>query len=165
MLRVERYSESQQVIWDDFIRKSKNGTFLFLRGYMDYHRDRFQDHSLLIWDEKGKLVALLPANQQQEILVSHDGLTYGGFISDEVMKTPKMLEVFEAALSYLQQGSFRKLVYKTVPYIYHRLPAEEDRYALFLCNAVLVRRGVLTVIGSDERLPLITSTTPTRQAP
>jgi hypothetical protein len=152
MLRVERYSESQKVVWDNFTRKSKNGTFLFLRDYMDYHSDRFQDHSLFIRDEKERLIALLPANQQQETMVSHGGLTYGGFITDDRMKTPKMLEVFESTLSYLQRESFRRLVYKTVPYIYHRFPAEEDRYALFLSNAILIRRGVLAVICSDERL-------------
>jgi hypothetical protein len=153
MLRVERYSESEKMVWDDFVRKSKNGTFLFLRDYMDYHSDRFQDHSLLIWDEEGKLIALLPANQQQATMVSHGGLTYGGFITDERMKVPKMLEVFETTFSYLQRELFRRLVYKTVPHIYHRLPAEEDRYALFLCNAILIRRGVLAVVSRDEGLP------------
>jgi hypothetical protein len=153
MLRVERYSESEKMVWDDFVRKSNNGTFLFLRDYMDYHSDRFQDYSLLIWNEEGKLIALLPANQQQATMVSHGGLTYGGFITDERMKMPKMLEVFETTCSYLQGESFRRFVYKTVPHIYHRLPAEEDRYALFLCNATLIRRGVLAVVIRNEQLP------------
>jgi hypothetical protein len=50
-MMVERYSEVRKAAWDNFVRRSKIGTFLFLRDYMDYHRDRFQDHSLLIWDE------------------------------------------------------------------------------------------------------------------
>jgi len=45
---VQRYTADQQPQWDDFVSNSKNGTFLFFRGYMDYHRDRFPDHSLLV---------------------------------------------------------------------------------------------------------------------
>ena len=152
-MRIEVYDDSQKAVWDEFAKKSKNGTFLFLRDYMDYHRDRFQDHSLLIWDIKGGLVALLPAHRDGNLLISHGGLTYGGFVTDENMKTPQMLEVFEAALAYLQQNSFSKFIYKTIPHIYHRFPAEEDQYVLFLCHARVIRRGVLTVIDSRHRPP------------
>jgi hypothetical protein len=152
-MRVQQYSESGKTLWDGFVRDSKNGTFVLLRDYMEYHRDRFQDHSLFVWDERRNLVAVLPANEDENVLVSHGGLTYGGFVTDKRMKTPDMLGAFEAVLLHLQQESFRKLVYKTIPHIYHRFPAEEDRYALFLCNASLIRRGVLAVIDSNARLP------------
>lgn len=151
-LSVERYDHMQKAVWDDFVRQSKNGTFILLRNYMDYHQDRFQDHSLLIRDKKGRIRALLPANQESCCLISHGGLTYGGFLSDISMNTPEMLEIFEQSLSYLQQNHFEKFVYKTIPSIYHRLPAEEDRYALFLCNARLYRRDVLTVVDKNYRL-------------
>jgi hypothetical protein len=29
---------------------------------MDYHSDRFQDHSLMFYNEKNRLIAVLPAN-------------------------------------------------------------------------------------------------------
>jgi hypothetical protein len=41
----------------------------------------------------------------------------------------------------------RSLLYKTMPSIYHQLPCEDDRYALFRCQAQLLRREVLSVIG------------------
>lgn len=152
-MRLETFKDSQKDLWDGFVGTSKNGTFLFYRDYMDYHRDRFVDHSLLFWDDKERLVALLPANQEDDTLISHSGLTYGGFITDASMKTPKMLEVFEVILAYLQENSFSRLIYKTIPHIYHRYPAEEDRYALFLCDAVLLRRGVLTAVDNRQILP------------
>ena len=46
---IERYSSQRKVAWDDFVKRSKNATFLFFRDYMDYHADRFQDASLLIY--------------------------------------------------------------------------------------------------------------------
>ncbi|PYI94271.1 MAG: GNAT family N-acetyltransferase [Verrucomicrobia bacterium] len=151
-MRVERYQESDKEAWDAFVRQSKNGTFLFLRDYMDYHRARFEDHSLVIRDDDDRIAALLPANVRDQLLSSHAGLTYGGFVADEQMKLPKMLVVFEAALSFLKDRSFAALVYKCVPHIYHRAAAEEDLYALFLCNAKLRRRGALTVVEGAHRL-------------
>lgn len=152
-MRVERYAAGDANVWDGLVHRSKNGTFLFSRGYMDYHRDRFEDFSLLVFDDSGTLVAALPANRTGTLLSSHAGLTYGGFITDENMKVPKMLQVFESALQFLQDHSFTRVVYKTVPHIYHRAPAEEDCYALFLCDAKVSRRGVLAVIDSRNALP------------
>ena len=43
MLEVRRYTAEQQGEWNSFIATAKNGTFLFDRNYMDYHRDRFED--------------------------------------------------------------------------------------------------------------------------
>ena len=46
---VSLYRPMLAQVWDDFVRRSKNATFLHLRNYMDYHRDRFVDHSLLFY--------------------------------------------------------------------------------------------------------------------
>ena len=62
MISICRYTQNKQTEWDDFVKVSRNGTFLFLRSYMDYHSDRFQDHSLMFYNEKNRLIAVLPAN-------------------------------------------------------------------------------------------------------
>lgn len=152
-MKVTRYEVKDQAEWDHFVAASKNGTFLVQRAYMEYHSARFVDHSLLVRDEKGALVALLPANQTGDTLQSHGGLTYGGVICDASMTTPVMLAVFDVVLAYLQTCGLRRLVYKTIPYIYHRHPADEDRYALFRHGAKLYRRDVLSVVSCEARLP------------
>ncbi len=48
-------------------------------------------------------------------------------------------------------AGFTSWVYKTVPSIYHRVPAEDDRCALFLLDAQLVRRAMLSVLGARPR--------------
>ena len=152
-MRVEPYGPSCKPAWDDFVRRSKNGTFLFLRDYMEYHTDRFHDHSLLVRDDQDRLLALLPANASATTVESHGGLTFGGFITDDTIRTPTMLAVFEAVLTHLQGCGMRALIYKAIPHIYHRVAAEEDRYALFLCDARLMRRSVTAVVDSRHRLP------------
>jgi hypothetical protein len=149
---VERYGADRQDAWDGFVRASKNGTFLFLRDYMDYHRDRFADHSLLVRDDGGRLVALLPAHREGDVVVSHGGLTYGGFVCDDAMKLGTMLQTLAATLTHLREAGARELVYKAVPYIYHRAPADEDRCALFAAGAQWSRCGSLAVVRPERRI-------------
>lgn len=145
-IRIDAYEERWKTWWDRFVASSKNATFLFFRDYMDYHRDRFTDNSLLIWDDHGRLLALLPANREGDTLVSHGGLTYGGFLTDGRMTTPLMLDLAARVLERLLKDGVKNVIYKTIPHIYHRLPAEEDRYALFRLGAQLYRTDVTTVV-------------------
>ena len=119
---------------------------------MDYHRDRFTDHSLMAFRD-GDLLALLPANQQDELLCSHQGLSYGGFVVDARMTVETMLALFDGLIAYMRGMGLHRLLYKTIPHIYHRVPAEADRYALFRIDAGLYRRDVLAVLGREGRPP------------
>lgn len=136
-MTFRRYTPQDQKTWDDFVRLSKNGTFLFERGYMDYHSDRFADHSLMFYDEKGKLLALLPANEVTATtqFYSHQGLTYGGFILHKRAHAVEVLALFDVTIDYLRTQGFADWYYKPMPTIYHRLPSEEEEYALFRNHA------------------------------
>ena len=148
-----RYSSEHQKMWNDFVESSKNGTFLFDRAYMDYHSDRFEDFSLLIF-RKEKLYCLLPANRKDEILFSHQGLTYGGLIMNEKCTAEGILEVFRELLNYLRKEGFKKFIYKPIPHLYHKIPSEEDLYALFRNNALLKVRNISSTIYLQDAPPL-----------
>ena len=149
---VERYSSEQADVWDAFVAHSRNAPFLFQRGYMDYHRDRFEDHSLIIRTDDGEIAALLAAHRKETTLASHNGLTYGGFVVDINMKVARMIDVFASTIVFLQRSGFAELIYKTVPHIYHETPSEEDRYALFLSNATRHLSAPTVVVPRDARL-------------
>lgn len=151
MVRIERYRAERRAEWNQFVDEAKNGVFLFDRGYMDYHADRFTDHSLMFLDDD-RLVALLPASERDDALVSHGGLTYGGVITGRRMTTPVMLAIFDAIRAYLREQRLAGLVYKVVPHIYHDVPAEEDLYALFVHDARLVRRDLSSTILLADRV-------------
>lgn len=122
--------------WDEFVHSSSNGTFLHLRGYMDYHADRFTDCSLVASDSAGRLVALLPANISGSELHSHQGLTYGGWITScRHFDTQVMLQVWDAALQWMRDNGISRLIYKAIPHIYQRYPADDDLYALYRLGA------------------------------
>ncbi|HKY26621.1 MAG TPA: GNAT family N-acetyltransferase [Pyrinomonadaceae bacterium] len=150
---VSKYSPQQKSVWDDFVDAAKNGIFLFKRDYMDYHADRFPDASLLFFDKDLQLIALLPSTSNDgEVLSSHAGLTFGGVVSGDSMKVGLMLEVFDAMVAHASDAGFKRLIYKAIPHIYHRVPAEEDLYALFRNNARLFRRDVSSTIEMSKRL-------------
>ena len=48
MISIIRYSDDRVEEWNQFNKQSKNYMFMFDRKYMDYHRDRFKDHSLCV---------------------------------------------------------------------------------------------------------------------
>src|ERR1700734_257395 len=152
-VRVEHYEPRHKICWDEFVRQSKNGVFLFYRNYMEYHADRFSDFSLLFF-QGDRLIALMPANLVDGTVTSHGGLTFGGIISDASMTTSRMLEVFSALVDDMRARGVKKLVYKAIPHIYHLLPAEEDLYALFVRGARLFRRDVSSTVVAARRLPL-----------
>jgi hypothetical protein len=139
------YSPQQAGAWDNFVSTSKNATFMFLRNYMDYHSNRFTDHSLLFHHGE-QLVALMPANLEGDVLYSHGGLTFGGILSGYDMGAPLMLGVFDELKNHCQIHGIKKVVYKCVPPIYHSVPSEEDLYALFRSEAKLVGRNLSSCI-------------------
>lgn len=142
----------QSAVWNGFVERSKNGNFLFNRDYMEYHADRFVDYSLLVFNERDRLVGVLPASLHDDTVISHGGLTYGGIITDAEMKTANMLKLFDALLDYLRNHGIKRLVYKAIPHVFHAIPSEEDLYALFLNNARLYRRDASSVIYLPERM-------------
>lgn len=153
MISIVRYTEKEKDLWNKFNISSKNPLFMFDRGFMDYHKDRFQDHSLLFYDDD-ELIAILPMSQSDHTLTSHGGLTYGGFITGTKMKQHTMNACFEALLQYSRENGICNIVYKTIPHIYHEQPAEEDRYALFLNNASILKIEASTVVNLRQPLKM-----------
>ncbi len=153
MINIKRYSDENIDLWNEFNTKSKNTMFMFDRNYMDYHRDRFKDHSLLFYTDDD-LLALFPACEKEDKLISHGGLTYGGFITNEKMKQHTMNDCFDTLIQYASEQGFTEIIYKTIPHIYHLQPAEEDRYSLFAHGAELITVDASTVINLTAPLKM-----------
>jgi hypothetical protein len=119
---------------------------------MEYHADRFQDFSFIVLDDKDNIISLFPANIKNNTLYSHQGLTFGGFLSNDKMKIETMLNIFSLLKSFLLENKIVKVVYKAIPYIYHQKPSQEDLYALFINNAQLTRRDTTTTICLENKI-------------
>src|SRR5262249_25566861 len=117
-LSVCKYTEELKPHWDAFVSGAANATFLFQRDYMDYHRERFPDHSLMNF-QGSQVVAVLPANLRTDgVLVSHEGLTYGGLVIPVNAGLRLALSSLYAVMRYLVEEGITSLIYKRIPAFY-----------------------------------------------
>lgn len=118
---------------------------------MDYHSHRFQDFSLMLY-RNDKLVALLPANLVDQMVYSHQGLTYGGLIYSKVLKTADFIQAFKAILEFLNSKAIVSLSLKELPNIYlHQQTNNPLDYVLFKTNAELMRTDMHSVLDLKHK--------------
>jgi hypothetical protein len=144
------------MIWNRFIDSSKNATFLFKREFLEYHKDRFQDYSLLFFKDE-QLVGLLPANRVEDEIYSHQGLSYGGILLSSKSKFDDVFYVYYSLLKYLEEHNIKKFHLKLLPDIYTKLPSNEISYLLFKTEASLVRKDISSVIEYSHQLQIDSS--------
>jgi hypothetical protein len=156
MIELRKYSINLKKDWDDLIRRSRIDSFLFFRDYMDYHSNRFEDLSFFIY-RKSKLVAVLPGNLVGNTYYSHQGLTYGGLITTTNLALVDVIETFKKLNEILRETGVSEVIYKPTPHIYHKAPAEEDLYVLFLLKAQRVSSNISSTIYQRNRIPFIES--------
>ena len=128
-------------LWNEFVARAKNATFLFHRDFMEYHKDRFEDYSLLVFED-GKLVCVMPGNRVGETVFSHQGLTYGGFVISNKLKTKAVFSYFEAVVGFLKKSAIKKVIIKPIPIFYNKTFSFELEYYLFKIQSNLVRKDM-----------------------
>ena len=148
-ITVMFYEPKYKALWDEFVTNARNAHFFFKRDYMEYHVDRFNDHSLMIY-EGDNLIALFPANLKGNILYSHQGLTFGGFIVGDDIKILRMYNVFKYLLEFLRSQGVQELIYKAMPHIYHLRPSEDDLWSLVKLGGEIVKRDISSVIRLSD---------------
>lgn len=153
---IRKYQIADKSAWDSFVKKAKNATFLFQRNFMDYHSNRFEDHSILIYKE-GNLIAVLPANLNDGVLHSHQGLSYGGLLVGKKTTFHETLIVFRSLLSFLESKGIAVLNLKLLPKMYNRMPSDEIDYLLFLTKAKLTRRDLSSSVSNENPLKIESS--------
>jgi hypothetical protein len=145
MIAAVPYEPGAETDWNTLNATAVNGHFLFDRGFMEYHADRFQDASLLLLRD-GAPVALFPANIAGDQLHSHQGLSFGGLVHGAALRVEEALAAMDALVAHARARGLGAIVYKAMPAIYHRAPAEAALYALFRHGARCRRRDVTATI-------------------
>jgi len=133
-MRIVEYDSSKRDEWNLFVKQAKSPLFMFDRNFMEYHSDRFVDASLMFYHDD-ELMAVLPATLHGDEVRSHGGLTYGGLICSPKIKQHHVLEIFQDLMRHLKSRGMTSLIYKSIPYIFHRIPSQEDLYGLFISGA------------------------------
>lgn len=148
---VIKYSSSFYNHWNEFVLTSKNATFLFHRDFMEYHQDRFEDYSLMVF-KNNIVVAILPANIFDNKIYSHQGLSYGGLILPNKSSLKTTIESFYAILKFLFELKIDTLFLKQLPKIYNKRPSDELDYLLFILKSKIIRKDISMTIPLKNRL-------------
>lgn len=148
------YSNEKKAEWDSFVESCKTPLFFFKRDFIEYHADRFNDSSLMFYKDN-VLVSVLPASNDNEILVSHGGLTYGGMLLSIKVRAEVVSEIFSILVEKAVELGFKKLIYKATPHIFHKHGAQEDMYFLFnKLEGKIYRRDLSSYISLANRIKL-----------
>ncbi len=146
MLKIRLYDPTLKPVWDNFLENCKNATFLFKRDFMDYHKNRFEDFSIMIYNGN-KLIALVPGNIDLNNVYSHQGLTYGGILIQSDSKFTEYLEIFSEVLRFLKKKSINSLCVKQIPTIYNFNFNDELDYLSFVTDSKNYRKDIISVIN------------------
>jgi hypothetical protein len=136
LLEIKYYTPSDIDAWNELVENSSNGVFLHSRNFMDYHKERFADASLLIFKEE-KLQGVLPGNKHEKTFLSHQGLTFGGWIFRKGTSQELQEELVKASLKFLFDAGFQRIRVKPVPEFYHAEKIENDSL-MKSCSGILV---------------------------
>src|SRR3712207_2892831 len=118
---VRRYRGQDAEAWDRLTAAAGNGTFLHERRFLAYHGERFRDLSLVVEDNRGRIIGVFPAALdpgRTDTVVSHPGLTYGGVVHKGALRGTAMLDVLQGICGMYREMGLQYLRYKVVPYIY-----------------------------------------------
>ncbi|MBQ6786593.1 MAG: GNAT family N-acetyltransferase [Lachnospiraceae bacterium] len=136
-LRIEKYSDDFKEKWDNFvINKSVNGTFLQSKQFLDYHGERFQDASLVIYKGNDTVVAVVPActilDGDKKVFSAHAGSTFGGIIIGDSFYNIEHVEAIMTSLEeYLVQENYQEVRMKCTSEIFSKGNVNLLYYFLF----------------------------------
>lgn len=151
---IHPYEEKMANEWDAFVQSSCSGTILHSRRFLSYHGERFEDQSLIVHDREGQMLAAFPAAvspADNSVVISHPGISYGGVLGSELCRGNTMVQLIQVICEYYASRGFARLLYKAVPYIYHRIPAQDDLYALFRIGAKRYRCDLTATVDLQHR--------------
>lgn len=153
--RVERYAARHAALWNQLIAESSNGPFTFGRRYLDYHADRFEDCSWLVW-QGPHLAAVFVAGRahatpQPTTLVAHPGLAYGGLVHRGLLKFQDLTAIMSLLRAAWQAAGFQQLIIRPVPRVFCQRPSDGLLFWLHQQGAQLTGRELNSYI--DLRQP------------
>lgn len=155
-MEVHQYQENHAAHWDSFCQGSPMSTFLHTRKFLEYHGSRFKDASLIV-TEGEKWIGVMPAAMSPQditIVISHPGITYGGIIHQGALRGEKMIDALHLITEYYADHGIKEFIYKAIPHIYHRSPAEDEIYALFRLGAQKYRSDLSCTINMGAKYSL-----------
>lgn len=177
MLSIKQFKEEfpENKEWNLFIKNNSDGHFFFETDYLFYHKERFEDFSLMLYN-KNELICVFPAcfvkssletstkakslvetlavvgvstnDNTPQILYSHKGLTFGGFIFKDNLSFLEKQKCVLACIDFLKssntENNFKTVIIKPLP-SYFQVATKKDESIHRILNDKLLKGEILKV--------------------
>ncbi|MBK9735173.1 MAG: hypothetical protein IPO92_09490 [Saprospiraceae bacterium] len=148
-MNVVRYHSELKDDWDKFVRNSNTPLFIFERTFIEYHGDRYLDHSLLVY-KNGLLVAVQPACEIDFQLISHRGLPFSDVITKLRKEWFDIDDIINAILNYCRIKNIKKIEITLCPNMYKNVSSEETTYFLRKNDFVFCNQKLSAIISLKD---------------
>lgn len=154
-MEIHTLSEKESKQWEDFIFHANNGTIFHTLKFLSYHpTDRFKNYHLIV-KEKNNPITLFPAVKQDDIIISHKGASYGGFVLKNGLGIHKVYLIVEHMTAYLKAHGYKKVILTQPPLIYYKNPNQYIDFALMKNDFHYRKREITAVIPLNVAEPLL----------
>ncbi len=144
-IKIVKYNQNYEKIWDEFVKTSKNGNIFHTRKFLSYHpKDRFEDKSILIY-KKNKLIAIFPAIEFENKIISHRGSTYGGLVVGVKNRLNDSLEIWQKIIEYYD----KTIEFRKCEYIFDNYPSREVEFSAKKLGFYEVNEELSTCLDLD----------------
>lgn len=153
---IHRFSERDTATWDTFIAEANNGTIFHTQRFLSYHpKGRFTHHHCMV-KEKGGLIAVFPAVEHNDMIISHRGASYGGLVLKRRIGIHTVCLAVEHLVEYYRRHGFKKIIATQTPLIYFQDPHQYADFAFAKQGFAYLKREVTAVIPITSAEPLPT---------
>ena len=150
-ITIKKYTTADSQRWDYFVQSSNNGTLFHYRSFLTYHIDRnFVDHSL-IFEKKGKIIAVFPSAELEDnsnkILHSHPGTTFGSLIYNKTLSFKDTMNIGELLKDYSSKNEFNSILITMPPSIYSAVPSDYFEFSMYKIGAINKKIELSSVVN------------------
>ena len=155
-ITIRKFTAKDNRDWDEFVSSSNNGTIFHTRKFLGYHpADRFVDNSL-IFNKKGKTIALLPAvkvrDNKEETLISHPGASVGSVVFRENLSFADSLSITKELLNYADRQNIASIQLTLPPIIYYRKPSHYLEFSLRQHGFTIKKRELSSILFLENSI-------------
>ena len=131
MLEIIKYDKNKhESVWDSFVKSSNNGTLFHLRKFLSYHKNRNFNDCSYIFKNKDKIEGLFSGAVINNVLHSHPGASFGGFIHNDLSFDSSNLMI-ELIIQEATKNDLKEIIIIPTPFIYYKNYQEVVEYCLY----------------------------------
>jgi hypothetical protein len=150
-IRLERYKCENEYEWNAFIQRSEPSLLIHQRGFMEYHKHKYDDFSVCFRSNKD-LVAVIPGTGENNKWSSHRGLTFGGILSNN-LDLHTQLSLLSKLNYFLKENHFTESIITVPSNSFYAEPSPIWLYSFIQNSFKLMRTDVNQFIPADAVLP------------